>query len=136
MVFFKANRTFIIFGNGKFKFLNKVEVQVLGLGLWCLTPLSTIFQLYCCSQFYWWMKLENPEKTTDLPQVTDKLYHIMLYQEHITMDRFRTLNVSGHRVLIAKVVENPTTIRPRRLLRLSQSFLYIYSVLQCRYLCF
>ena len=61
------------------------------LGLWCLMPLSTIFQLYG-SHF-----IDGGNWKSDLLQITYKHYHIMLYRVHLAINGNRIHSVSGDR---------------------------------------
>ena len=47
-----------------------------------LNPTFNNISVKSCGYFYWWKKPEYPEY---LPQVTDKMYHIMLSRVHLAM---------------------------------------------------
>jgi hypothetical protein len=58
---------FLEVSDKEFVFPTKMEKIEISFGLWCLTPLSTIFQLYRGGQFCWWRKPEYPQKAAASP---------------------------------------------------------------------
>jgi hypothetical protein len=48
--------------------------------LWCLTPLSTIFQLYRGGHFYWWRKPPTCRKSlTNFITLQSKIYGVFSF---------------------------------------------------------
>jgi hypothetical protein len=79
-------RTFSLFQQFNNQHLRK-EGYV-GIGLWCLMPLSTILQLHHGGE-------GNQRKTQTCQKSLIDFYHIKLYQVHLTMYGIWTHNFSG-----------------------------------------
>ena len=84
-----------------------------GLGLWCLTLFQIYFNYIVEFGFIGEGNRSTRRKTTDLWQVTNKLYPIKLYQVLLVMNGIRTHNFSGDRYWLHIGSWNPTTIRSR-----------------------
>ena len=56
--------------------------------------LCTTYTNFDPSFVHWRLGVEHPEKSTDLSQVTDQLYHILFYRVHLSMNGVQTHNLS------------------------------------------
>jgi hypothetical protein len=70
----------LVLNNNHLKCIYLLKFTGVNVMVMVFNPTFINYQLYRGCQLYWLRKLEYPEKATDLPQVTDKLYHIVLYQ--------------------------------------------------------
>ena len=95
---------------------------LVGIGLWWLTPLSTIFKLYRGGQFFGGgngsTRIIQPTRPS---QVTDKLYHVVLYRVHLTLTGVRT-------TLVVVGIDSPPCIFSRTKNSQNKGFFFILNV--------
>ena len=122
------------------KFVGECDIKHIISLVWFMV-LSTIFQLYRGSQFYWWRKPEYLEKTTDLSLVTDKLYHIMLYRVHQSRvwthvtNKNNNVSIEGFdvhycpiRLAVILVIMSVSTFESAVILNLSTSKIHLHLI--------
>jgi hypothetical protein len=61
------------------------------------------YTVYCIYIVYW---IKYSRETTDLPLVTNQLYHIMLYRVHLDMSGIQTHNFGGDRHLLHRLLHH------------------------------
>jgi hypothetical protein len=61
-----------------------------------MCPVLHLYVLFITDHFiYWWRNLEHLANTTDLLQITDKLYHSKLYQVHLATGKVELTSLMG-----------------------------------------
>jgi energy-coupling factor transporter ATP-binding protein EcfA2 len=78
---------------GKFLTARQNKVAVLAIDPSSASTGGYVCQVFFGGQFFWWRKPEYLEKTTELPQVIDKLLSHNVV--HLTLIEIRTHNISG-----------------------------------------
>ena len=78
--------------------------------IWCLMPLSIIFQLYHGDEFFFGGGAEYPERTTDPWKATGKLFHLRLRADCTFFGNLQSY-ARFHAVLVIGLYEllDPTT---------------------------
>ena len=78
------------------------------------TKCISVIHVYHSSQFYCWRNPEYPEKTTNLPQVTGNTLSPKIVSSTPRHEQDWNPQRRWWYALIAQIVVNPITIRPRR----------------------
>ena len=89
LVFFSVSNTLLILDNIRNCILKYIVTLRFVLdGLWCLTPRQSVLLVE---------ETGTPGGNYGTTQVTNKLYHIMLYRVQLAMNGVQNHNVSGDR---------------------------------------
>jgi hypothetical protein len=99
------------------------------LGLWCLMPLSTIFQIYCGGHFFFGGVNQSTQRNHRPVASHWQLWHIMLYRVHLIMNWVRTHKFSGDKHRYCETCINHIAVFIK--FNILSQYEHLYCIFQC-----